>query len=97
MLGNMINVQISREIFHAGSYCGRNYTVHSGISSDDGNVLHNILVFNPDKPLDDFINEVCSKGGTTIEAVTELRNRGTEEIIHDANEKCIRRAAEIGR
>ncbi|MCR5795320.1 MAG: pyrroline-5-carboxylate reductase [Solobacterium sp.] len=56
-----------------------------------------LLQANPDKPLDDFINEVCSKGGTTIEAVTELKNRGTEGIIHDANEKCIRRAAEIGR
>lgn len=56
-----------------------------------------LLQANPDKPLDDFINEVCSKGGTTIEAVGELRSRGTEDIIRSANEKCIRRAAEIGR
>ncbi len=69
LLGNMINVQISREIFHAGSYCGRNYTVHSGISSDEGNVLHNILIFSPDKPL--HLTEVRVR----VMAVTELGGR----------------------
>ncbi len=48
-------------------------------------------------PIDEYINEVCSKGGTTIEAITELKNRNIEDIIHDANQKCIDRAKEIGR
>ena len=69
MLGNMIDVQISREIFHAGSYGGRNYTVHLGVSSDDGNVLHNILIFSPDKPINNtFVN-------VRVMAVTELGGR----------------------
>ncbi len=69
LLGNMIDVQISREIFHAGSYGGRNYTVHLGVSSDDGNVLHNILIFSPDKPINNtFVN-------VRVMAVTELGGR----------------------
>ncbi len=69
MLGNMINVQINREIFQTGSYCDRNYTVHSGVSSDDGNVLHNILIFSPDKPLD------RNPAKVRVMAVTELGGR----------------------
>lgn len=56
-----------------------------------------LLKQNRTTPIDEFIDEVCSKGGTTIEAVTELRNQDLEKIIHDANEKCIKRAKEIGR
>ena len=69
LLGNMINVQINREIFQTGSYCDRNYTVHSGVSSDDGNVLHNILIFSPDKPLD------RNPAKVRVMAVTELGGR----------------------
>ena len=69
LLGNMINVQIIRDRFHSGSYCGRNYAVHSGESSDGGNVLHNILVFNPDKPLD------AASVKVRVMAVTELDGR----------------------
>ena len=69
LLGNMINVQINREIFQTGSYCDRNYTVHSGVSSDDGNVLHNILIFSPDKPLD------RNPAKVRVMAVTELGSR----------------------
>lgn len=69
MLGNMITVQINREIFHAGDYCGRHYTVHSGISSDGGNVLHNILIFSPDRPLE------CASVRVRVMAVTELGGR----------------------
>jgi len=56
-----------------------------------------LLQQNINTPIDQFINEVCSKGGTTIEAITELKNRNLEEIVHSANQKCIDRAKEIGR
>ncbi|MBO7364978.1 MAG: pyrroline-5-carboxylate reductase [Lachnospiraceae bacterium] len=52
---------------------------------------------NPGKPLQAFIDEVCSKGGTTIQAIGELRDRDLPGIVRDANEKCIRRAEELGR
>lgn len=71
MLGNMINVRISRDIFVTGSYCGRQYVVHLGQSSDEGSgkVLHHILVFSPDVPLDRDAVKV------RVMAVTELDGR----------------------
>ena len=81
LLGNTINVQISHDIFHKGSYNGRSYTVHSGVSFDSGSVqqsitqhnivLHNILVFSPDKPLDNDQSLVRVR----VMAVTELEGR----------------------
>lgn len=56
-----------------------------------------LLARSADKPLDDFINEVATEGGTTIEAVNTLKAEDLEKIIHDANEKCIQRAKELGK
>ena len=76
MLGNMINVQIDRGIYNTGSYCGRPYTVYSGSSFEEGVgksqkniVLHNVLVFCPDSPIDR--NSVRVR----VMAVTELDGR----------------------
>jgi len=55
-----------------------------------------LLEMDIHKPVDDFIDEVCSKGGTTIEAVRILRKRKLDDIVHEANERCIARAKEIG-
>jgi pyrroline-5-carboxylate reductase len=56
-----------------------------------------LLAKNADKPLDDFISEVATEGGTTIEAVNTLKNEKMDKIIHDANENCIKRAKELGK
>ena len=48
-------------------------------------------------PISDFIDEVCSKGGTTIEAIAEMKRSKLDEIIRSANQACIDRAKEIGR
>ena len=56
-----------------------------------------LLQKNASKSLDEFINEVCSKGGTTIQAIESLRSAGLEKIVSEANEKCIARAAELGK
>ena len=48
-------------------------------------------------PISDFIDEVCSKGGTTIEAIGEMKKQNIDEIIHTANEACIKRAHELGK
>ncbi len=74
MLGNMINVRINgsdRSSIHTGSYCGRDYAVQSGVSSDEGshNVLHNILVFSPDRP----VGTDCVR--VRVMAVTEHRGK----------------------
>ncbi len=56
-----------------------------------------LLAKNADKPLDDFIKEVATEGGTTIEAVKTLKKEKMDEIIHDANENCIQRAKQLGK
>jgi pyrroline-5-carboxylate reductase len=56
-----------------------------------------LLKKNRTKPVSDFIDEVCSKGGTTIEAITELKRQNLDRILHDANERCIARAEELGK
>ena len=56
-----------------------------------------LLKQNRKKPLDDFIDEVCSKGGTTIEAIDEMKRQNMSRIIHDCNEKCIDKAKKLGK
>lgn len=48
-----------------------------------------------DTGLDKLIEMVCSKGGTTIEAITHLKNLKTDEIIRKAIEKCYERSKEL--
>lgn len=42
-----------------------------------------------------LIDRVCSKGGTTIEAVNHLKNHDFYELIDRAMEECTRRALEL--
>ena len=56
-----------------------------------------LMKANAGRPLQELIDEVCSKGGTTIEAVEEMERQRLPKIIHDANEKCISRARELGK
>lgn len=44
-----------------------------------------------------LIEKVCSKGGTTIEAMNVLRNNNVEQIISDAMAACTARAEELGK
>lgn len=85
-------------------HCILKDAVARGINEDDARALlvqtvigaGELLKNNAQKPLQDYIDEVCSKGGTTIEAITELEVQGMEKIIHEANERCIQRANELG-
>ncbi len=56
-----------------------------------------LLKTQSNKPLEDFINEVCSEGGTTIEAINSFKKDDIQKVIHNANEKCIKRAKELGK
>lgn len=44
-----------------------------------------------------LIDMVCSKGGTTIEAMNVLQNEGLNEILQHANQKAIERAETLGK
>ena len=54
-----------------------------------------LLESEPEKPVDEFVDAVCSKGGTTIEAITSLRNDHLEEIVKKANIACVNRAKQL--
>lgn len=46
---------------------------------------------------DVLIQKVCSKGGTTIEAVNKLKEHGFTEAVYDAMAACTKRAEELGK
>lgn len=46
--------------------------------------------------IEDLIKEVCTEGGTTIEAVRSFEKNGLDRMIHEADDACIKRAEEIG-
>lgn len=50
-----------------------------------------------DKPLEELISAVCSKGGTTIEAVNVFRERKLTEIISDGIRACRKRSEELSK
>lgn len=50
---------------------------------------------NTDKSLDQLISAVCSKGGTTIEAVKVFEENGLNEITKNAIYACIKRSEEL--
>ena len=54
-----------------------------------------MVLSNPDKSLDDLINAVCSKGGTTIEAVNVFKNNNLDKITDKAIDACVKRAFEL--
>lgn len=50
---------------------------------------------NPNKSLDDLITAVCSKGGTTIEAINVYNQNDLSNITKKAVDACVKRAKEL--
>ncbi len=50
---------------------------------------------NTDKSLDELINAVCSKGGTTIEAINVYNECDLTKITEKAIDACVKRASEL--
>lgn len=53
------------------------------------------MIMESEKPLSELIMNVCSKGGTTIEAVKVLENNNFRGIISDAVDACVKRSKEL--
>lgn len=77
--------------------------VKHGLSYDDAKTLAvntmvgagKMILNNKDKSLDELITAVCSKGGTTIEAIKIYENAGLNEITERAVDACVSRAFEL--
>ncbi len=54
-----------------------------------------MVLANRDKTLDDLINAVCSKGGTTIEAINVFKENNLDKITDKAIDACVKRAFEL--
>ena len=77
--------------------------VDEGLSENEAKILAantmigagKMVLNNPDKSLDQLINAVCSKGGTTIEAVKVYNSNNLNDITKKAVRACVRRSAEL--
>ena len=77
--------------------------VEQGLSYEESKILAtstmigagNMVLKNSDKTLDDLIQAVCSKGGTTIEAVNVYNEYGLGDITRKAVDACVKRAREL--
>lgn len=54
-----------------------------------------MVLENNDKSLDELINAVCSKGGTTIQAVNCFNENKLDKIVDESINACIKRAEEL--
>ncbi|MBS5702403.1 MAG: pyrroline-5-carboxylate reductase [Butyricicoccus pullicaecorum] len=50
-----------------------------------------------EKTPDELIGQVCSPGGTTLEAIKVLKERDLAGMLAEASDKCIARAYELGK
>ena len=77
--------------------------VKAGLSYDDAKLLATATMIgagkmvekNNDKTLDELILAVCSKGGTTIEAVKVYEKNKIGEITEKAIDACVKRSNEL--
>ncbi len=77
--------------------------VKQGLSEQDAKTLAvntmigagKMVLSNQDKSLDDLINAVCSKGGTTIEAINVFKDSKLDLITDKAIDACVKRAFEL--
>ncbi|MBR4420339.1 MAG: pyrroline-5-carboxylate reductase [Clostridia bacterium] len=54
-----------------------------------------MILENKEKSIDELINAVCSKGGTTIEAVNSFNADGLDFIVNKAINACVSRSTEL--
>lgn len=76
--------------------------VKQGLTKDEAKVLavQTVLgsaetVLHSSENLSDLIIRVCSKGGTTIEAVKVLEENNFRGIVNDAVDACVKRSKEL--
>ena len=77
--------------------------VKHGLSYEDAKTLAvstmigagKMVIENKEKSLDDLINAVCSKGGTTIEAINTYNECELTKITEKAIDACVKRASEL--
>lgn len=83
--------------------CLVNAGIKQGLSENDAkNLAVNTMIGsgkmifeNSDKSLDELISAVCSKGGTTVEAINVFNECDLNDITEKAVSACVKRAEEL--
>ena len=82
-------------IIEAGVQQGLDYEAAKTLATSTMIGAGKMVLANKDKSLDELINAVCSKGGTTIEAIKVYECVGLNLITEKAIAACVKRAAEL--
>ena len=82
-------------IIDAGVKQGLDYEAAKTLATSTLIGAGEMVLKNPGKSLDELINAVCSKGGTTIEAIKVYENEKLNLITERAVAACVKRAAEL--
>ncbi len=82
-------------IIEAGVKNGLEYEQAKTLATNTMIGAGRMVLENPDKSIDQLIDAVCSKGGTTIEAVKVYNDNDLNEITNKAINACVNRALEL--
>ncbi len=89
--------------FYLFAKCLIDAGVKNGLSEDAAKSLvvntmigsGKMLQLNNDKSIDELIDAVCSKGGTTIEAIKSFKSDEIEAVVQRAVDACVKRSGEL--
>lgn len=82
-------------IIEAGVKNGLDYETAKNFAVNTMIGAGKMVLDNSDKTLDELITAVCSKGGTTIEAIKVYENGNLGELTQKAVDACVKRAEEL--
>ena len=85
----------AQSVIDAGIKNGLDYETAKNLAVSTMIGAGHMILNNPDKSIDELINAVCSKGGTTIEAVKVYKENDISKISEKAINACIKRAFEL--
>lgn len=82
-------------VIEAGVKNGLDYETAKNFATNTMIGAGKMVLNNTDKSLDELISAVCSKGGTTIEAVNVYKSAGLNSITEKAVDACVKRSSEL--
>ena len=82
-------------IIDAGQEYGLTYEQSKSLATATMIGAGKMVELNSDKSIDELINAVCSKGGTTIEAINVFNSGNLNDLTKKAIDACIKRSEEL--
>ena len=79
-----------------GAKNGIDYETAKNLTAESIIASARMIVESPDS-IDTLINNVCSKGGTTIAGLYELYDNNFEEAIKKCYDACVNRSIELSK